>query len=285
MIIIKLKGGLGNQLFQYAFGRFLAEKNKDILKIDIEGLEQTTKDTQRKFLLEKFNISSPIAEIQEIEKIKYPFGFLSKIKRGIDSKIFRKFHVNFEPELLKLNADIYLDGFFQSELYFKNIEDIIRKELTLKDPLSPLAQEFANQIKSNSQSVSIHIRRGDYVSNSSAHKHHGTCDIKYYKHAILKIKESVSSPAFFIFSDDIEWVKENLKIDDATYVSNPNLTECEELLLMSYCSHNIIANSTFSWWGAWLNQNENKIVIAPQKWLNTDISKQPDIIPSTWIKI
>lgn len=285
MIITKLNGGLGNQLFQYSFGRYLSEKNKDILKLDIQGLEKTTKDTQRKFLLNKFNISSSIGEPTEIKKMKYPFGFLSKIKRGLDVKIFRKFYINFEPKLLTLKGDVYLAGFFQSENYFKEIESIIRKEFTLKDPLSPSAQTYADQITQIQDAISIHIRRGDYVSNSSANKYFGTCDLTYYERAISKIKESITSPNFFIFSDDIEWVKEHLKIEGAVYVSNPNLSEYEELILMSYCAHNIIANSTFSWWGAWLNQNPNKIVIAPQKWLNTDISKQPDIVPSTWIKI
>lgn len=257
---IKIKGGLGNQLFQYAHGRNCIEKGEEVI-FDISFFEENKKDTSRPFLLKKFNI---------IE---------TNIFLPIKESIFKKYINKIKS---KLSGEY---GFFQSENYFKEITPIIHSEFTLKDPLSSFAQTYTEQITQSQDSVSIHIRRGDYILNSSANKHHGTCNLEYYEHAILKIKESIPSPIFFIFSDDIEWVKENLKIEQATYVSNPNLSECEELILMSHCSHNIIANSTFSWWGAWLNQNSNKIVIAPQKWLNTNISKQPDIIPSTWIKI
>lgn len=260
MKTIKIKGGLGNQLFQYAHGRNCIEQGEKFI-FDISFFEENKIDTSRPFLLQKFNILESNIFINQKE------NFIKKFINKIYSKVSGDY------------------GFFQSENYFKQIESIIRSEFTLKDPLSQTAQTYANQITQTQDSVSIHIRRGDYVSNSSANKHHGTCDLEYYKRAISKIKESTESPTFFIFSDDIEWVKENLKIDNALYVSNPKLSECEELLLMSYCAHNTIANSTFSWWGAWLNQNPNKIVIAPQKWLNTDISKQPNIIPSTWVKI
>lgn len=261
MIIIKIKGGLGNQLFQYSHGRELMITDKKQVIFDTSFFNSNSKDTSRPFLLSKFNIPESIIFINKEENYF----------KELIQKLYSKLSGNY--------------GFFQSELYFKEIESVLRKELTLKIPLSSSAQEFANQITQTQNSVSIHIRRGDYVSNTSANKHHGTCGLEYYKHAISKIKESIESPTFFIFSDDIEWVKENLHVENAIYVSNPILTECEELMLMSYCSHNIIANSTFSWWGAWLNQNPSKIVIAPQKWLNTDISKQPDIIPSTWIQI
>jgi hypothetical protein len=258
--IIKIKGGLGNQLFQYAHGRKCIEKGEEVV-FDISFFEENKKDTLRPFLLNKFNILET--------------NIFLPLKESIIKKYLNKIKSKLSGEY----------GFFQSEKYFKGIEPMIRKEFTLKDPLSQTAQTYADQIQQNHNSVSIHIRRGDYVLNSSANKHHGVCDLEYYERAISKIKELIDSPAFFIFSDDIEWVRENLKVDNAIYVSNPSLSECEEMMLMSYCKHNIIANSTFSWWGAWLNQNPNKIVIAPQKWLNTDTSNQPDIIPPTWIKI
>ncbi|MEN9921551.1 MAG: hypothetical protein RLZZ517_529 [Candidatus Parcubacteria bacterium] len=285
MIITKLKGGLGNQLFQYAFGRYLAEKNNDTLKLDILGLQQNSKDTLRFYLLDKFNITAEIANQDEIQKIKNPFGFLSKIARLINTKILRNFYIGFEEKLLKLKGNIYLDGYFQSELYFKEIEPIIRNEFTLKNPLSQLAQKIEEQIHNEGASVSIHIRRGDYVTDPSAAKAHGTCDLDYYAQAISEISSSIVNPTFFIFSDDIEWVKENLKVESTTYVSNPNLTEYEELILMSKCKHNIIANSTFSWWAAWLNSNPSKIVIAPKQWRKDIDSDKLQILPKTWIQI
>ena len=260
MKTIKLKGGLGNQLFQYAYGRNCIEQGKNVI-FDISFFKENTTDTPRPFLLQNFNIPKSIVFTNRKENI---------VKK-ILNKIYSKISGHYE--------------FFQSEQYFKSIEHTIRTEITLKDPLSSTAQDLARQIKNESNSVSIHVRRGDYISNPQAYNHHGICDLSYYDRAISKIKESISTPHFFVFSDDIEWVKENLKLEHVTYVSNPTLTECEELVLMSYCTHNIIANSTFSWWGAWLNQNNNKIVIAPQKWLNTNMKKQPDIIPQTWIKI
>lgn len=260
MKTIDIKGGLGNQLFQYAYGRSLIKKNKKVL-FNISFFEEILKDTSRPFLLKKFNIPESIIFINKKENI------LTKLSKKIYSKLSGNYNL------------------FQSEKYFKSIEQIIRNEITLKEPLSPAAQELAEQIKSNSNSVSIHIRRGDYVANPKTNKYHGTCNLSYYEYAILKITKLISSPVFFIFSDDINWVKENLKVDTAIYVSNPNLNECEELILMSYCKHNIIANSTFSWWGAWLNQNSNKIVMAPKQWTTNKKSDELNILPKTWIQI
>jgi hypothetical protein len=260
MKTIKLKAGLGNQLFQYAYGRNLIEEGQEII-FDTSFFSSNTQDTPRPFLLKKFNIPESIIFINQKEHVL----------KNILNKIYSKITGNY--------------NFFQSELYFKNIEHIIRKEFTLKDPLSNDAQKFKDIILQTSNSVSIHIRRGDYISNISAHRHHGLCDINYYQRAITHITQKIQSPTFFIFSDDIEWAKENLNIDNAIYVSNPNLTECEELMLMSYCKHNIIANSTFSWWGAWLNQNHDKIVIAPKQWTTKKTSNQLNILPKSWIQI
>lgn len=260
MKIIKIKGGLGNQLFQYAYGRSLIEKNKEVI-FDISFFKEKTTDISRPFLLKKFNIPESLI-------------FINK-KSNLLIKLFEKIYS-------KLSGNYNL---FQSEKYFKSIEKIIRNELTLKESLSPIAQEFVQQIKNNSKSVSIHVRRGDYITNAKTNKYHGTCDLSYYEHTILKIRELVLSPHFFIFSDDIEWVRENLKLDNTTFISNPNLTECEELMLMSNCKHNIIANSTFSWWGAWLNQNPDKIVIAPKQWTANKKSDELNILPKTWTQI
>ncbi|MEI6553564.1 MAG: alpha-1,2-fucosyltransferase, partial [bacterium] len=137
-----------------------------------------------------------------------------------------------------------------------------------------------------SNSISIHIRRGDYISNQEANNFHGSCSIDYYTEAINIIKGKVSNPIFFVFSDDIAWVKENLKSDIvATWVSEYNLDNTEDLLLMSFCKHQIIANSSFSWWGAYLNRNINKIVIAPKKWIANKGYNTDEITPSSWIKL
>lgn len=258
--VIKIKGGLGNQLFQYAYGRNCIDQGEEIA-FDISFFGHNKKDTFRPFLLNKFNISEDIVFVNQKQ---------NALKKII-SKFYSKITGNYK--------------FYQSEKYFINIEKSLRKELTLKNPFSPIAQDFVNQITNYSNSVSIHIRRGDYITNSSVNKHHGTCGLDYYKNAILKIKEFIQSPIFFIFSDDIEWAKENLEIENAIYVSDPGISECEELVSMSYCKHNIIANSTFSWWGAWLNQNPDKVVIAPKQWTTSKTADELGILPKDWIQL
>ena len=225
--IIPITGGLGNQLFQYAYGRKLELIDKKQVIFDTSFFTENTKDTSRPFLLDRFNIN--------------PQAKFSAVKKNPVTQFIKK--------IIQKITGIY--PLYQSEKYFLSIKEIILKEFTLKD--STLTQSI--NLK---DSVSIHIRRGDYVNNA----HHNLCDLNYYHEAIKYIKSKINNPTFFIFSDDIEWVKENLKIDNAVYVSGSGIKEYEEMILMSQCSHNIIANSTFSWWGAYLNKNYDKIVMA-----------------------
>lgn len=260
---ITIKGGLGNQLFQYAYGRKLEIIDKKDVIYDIsffENLQEnlnSKKDTSRPFLLTKFNLN-PEAKFVNINQ-----RLLIKIFTKIIQKITGKY------------------PYFQSEKYFSEAKDQILSELTLKNPLSDKAQNIANNIRLQNNPVSLHIRRGDYVNNT----HHPLCDLEYYYHAEHYIKSKINNPIFFIFSDDIEWVKENLKIANCIYVSNPDITEVEEITLMSLCSHNIIANSTFSWWGSYMNKNQHKIVIAPKQWTSNKSADELDILPKNWIQL
>jgi hypothetical protein len=178
---------------------------------------------------------------------------------------------------------MYLNGFWQSEKYFSTIRPILINDLKLTSQLSLNAQFWQSKI-CDSNAVSVHIRRGDYILNSAAHNFHGVCDIDYYKTCIEQIKTKLINCHFFFFSDDIEWAKLTFsyldKSDFVTLCSNK-----EDLYLMSICRHNIIANSTFSWWGAWLNENENKIVYAPKRWFNDEQIDTSDLIPSSWERI
>lgn len=263
MNIIKIKGGLGNQMFQYAYGRMLILIDKKDVTFDISFFEsgKKNKDTYQSFILNEFNIDNSV-KFKNVNE-----NGLLKIFKKIISKITGAY------------------GFYQSEKYFKEIEYIIRREFTLKESLSVVAEEYSNKINDVQNSISIHIRRGDYISNKSTNFFHGTCNLDYYERAIDYIKEKVESPTFFIFSDDIEWVKKNLKIDNSICVSNPEIKDYEELILMSKCKHNIIANSTFSWWGAWLNQNPDKIVIGPKQWTVKKTSNELDILPKDWMQM
>lgn len=292
MIIVKLQGGLGNQMFQYALGRHLSIKNKASLKLDISFLEEDGSNvTRRKYGLSAFNIEASIATENEVawfkkylfKKGKFWFWYNRIIANR--SRYAWEERFNFEPWILDLSDPVYLDGFWNTEKYFKDIEDVIRKDFTLKEPLSEASKEFLLKI-SKTESVSIHVRRGDYVSDPKTNTWLGVCPLEYYNQAISRMITDVKAPHFFIFSDDPTWARENITPTfPATYISgNPEHPE-EDIVLMSNCKHNIIANSTFSWWGAWLNTNPQKIVIAPKQWFKTEKMDTRDIIPESWIKI
>lgn len=289
MVIVKLKGGLGNQMFQYAFAKHMANKNNTLLKIDISFFET---QTLRSYELGIFSI--PERTISSDELVKYIPSGSDTIPQRIRNKwkslrynfkfiIERQFH--FDPDLLQLHGNLYLDGYWQSEKYFEDIAPLIRKDF---QPIPEIKQQFNDQAKEvkNCDSVAVHIRRGDYVSDKKTHKEHGTLSFGYYDEAIKMMSRKLKYPVFYIFSDDIEWVKQNMKIDyPHHFVDNREKQLQGDLYLMSLCHHQIIANSSFSWWAAWLNSDEKKLVIAPKKWFNESTKNMKDIIPEKWIKL
>ncbi len=288
-VVVRLLGGLGNQLFQYAAGRSLAHKLRVPLKIDNNDFKRYK---LHKYSLEHFNLSSEEASESQLKLFPVRGSasrkdkLLSKFFKKGSYTIFREKNLKFDQSFFNNKAPIYLDGYWQSENYFKSIENVIRSEFTFKSPIDPLSNEILEKII-NSNSTSIHIRRGDYVNDSATNFKHGTPSLEYYYQAINIILEQTVNPHFFIFSDDINWVKNSLIIDSRfTYVShNDSLSNYQDLRLMSYCKNNIIANSTFSWWGAWLNSNRKKIVVTPKKWFNDGNLSQHDILPDYWISI
>lgn len=185
---------------------------------------------------------------------------------------------------IKRRLGFFVDEYYQNEKYFIDIADEIKKEFVLKNDFSAKAKEYLQRIE-NSNSVSLHIRRGDYVANKKINAYHGVCGLDYYNEAMKIIKEKINNPIFFVFSDDIHWAEENLKGTEFVFVSCPEIEDVEELILMSKCKHNIIANSSFSWWGAWLNKNPEKIVIAPKRWFNDKKAEQINIAPANWLRI
>lgn len=295
MIVVKLIGGLGNQLFQYAAGRALATYHKTELMLDISHLKLISNGayTQRKFELDRFNINAAIVNEEEVLK-SFDFTqnkFITRLKklspRLFSKMIFNEHHFNFHSEFLRLPEDTYLNGYWQSERYFNSFRDKLMAEITLKEPMSSAALLVDKKII-NVNAVSLHVRRGDFVSLKSANHFHGYLEIDYYKLAIEQIKNKVADPNFFIFSDDLDWCKKNLDfIEQKEFVEGKanGISTQEELILMSHCKHNIIANSSFSWWGAWLNQNKSKTVIAPKNWFADKKINTNDLIPTNWIKI
>jgi hypothetical protein len=288
-IIMKLQGGLGNQMFQYALGRHLALKNNADLNLDISHYKE---DKKREYELKHFNIVENFATNEEIKSFKKfkkchkrIIGRLYNAIFADESKYILENHFRFMPEvLINARSNVYLDGYWQTEKYFIDIQDIIRKDFLPKK----ISAGYEKNLKQNQSkiSISIHIRRRDYAQNKKTFEHHGICSPEYYKTAAERIKQVIKKPSYFIFSDDIEWAKNNFKIDgEIIFVSNGILQNYEEMILMSKCDHNIIANSSFSWWGAWLNPNKEKIVIAPKRWFQTPKMDTRDLIPDSWIKI
>ena len=293
MIITKLIGGLGNQMFQYATARRLAEKHSTILKLDVTGFEQYK---LHRYSLHCFQCWEYLATNSEIEYIISQQRLLNKLKR----KIFSKFRLqvpksgkwiiekqfNFDSQILEAPNNVLLDGYWQSEKYFVDIKDILQREFVVKYQQDPLSAKFANRIQ-NTESVSLHVRRTDYVQNIVTNQIHGTCDRNYYDRAVRYVGERVINPHFFIFSDEPQWAETNLKLDFPVTIVDCNdaSRNYEDLRLMTMCKHNIIANSSFSWWGAWLNPNPSKLVIAPQKWFNDETRNTKDVIPEQWIKM
>ncbi len=289
MIIVKLIGGLGNQMFQYAAGKALASQYNTVLKLDKSHLEKNSggAHTQREFELHVFDLKTEFASPAEIAPfLKHAESKLYReLYRKIPSLFGKKYIAenshSYNSSLPKYGPDAYLEGFWQSEKYFSAIRDTLRKEFTFKNQSDQQNSSLLEKLN-QTDSVSLHIRRADYVNDKTINSYHGTCDSEYYRKAVEAIKKVASKPELFIFSDDIAWCRENLSFDMPMHFidHNKGKQNFEDMRLMSHCKHNIIANSSFSWWGAWLNKNKKKQVIAPKNWFKEKTS--PDIYPAGW---
>ena len=284
MIVVKLTGGLGNQMFQYAAGRALANRHQTQFLLDIRGFE---KQSLREFALDRLSIHANVASENDMRQwpdwFRKPAAWLQKI--GISTKRYKQPSFEFDPRWNVLTDNTLLEGYFQSERYFLEIKSILKQELFPKSKLenTNYAIEQAMYV---SESVMIHIRRGDYVSNAKTLKTHGLCSLSYYEKAIEHIKSKIKNPKFFVFSDDPDWTRTHLGLgDQATYiVGNADAPEID-LCLMTRCKHFIVANSSFSWWGAWLGGDEQSIRIAPRPLFDKATFDEIDLIPNAWITL
>ena len=285
MKIVKLMGGLGNQMFQYMFGQYLSKKYNEKIYYDVEFFKHYSESEKleiRNIELLKFNFDIEIVDYKKYPFLNYnnrkekfiyllkgllslnrnTFNFVSDSKFTLISKIFSIFFRN-----------NYYIGYWQAYRY------ILDLEFKLKDSQNLINTKVKEKIL-NSNAVSIGVRRGDYVKLGAI-----ICDIEYYKKAINLIDKKLDNPVFYIFSDDIEWCRKNIKLSDKYFFVEANKdTPFENMELMSLCKHNIISNSTYEWWGAFLNKNKQKIVIYPKKWKFYE-TKKNKLIPSEWIKI
>ena len=286
MIVVGLKGGLGNQLFQYALGRRLSMEHGCPLILDDRALHS---DPLRNFALNQFQINQPLAKplsypLHGVGAHLNPLYRLLPFTQSVTMANEKGFA--FDPQVLEYDSGTYLNGYWQSERYFLPIRQTLLTDLVLAKPLSTEQSKLAEQIR-GINAVSLHIRRGDYVSDSTTNSYHGLCDLNWYHRAVEIIAHDVSNPHFYIFSDDYEWATKNLQLSHPTHFIEPQKDGYEsiDMHLMSLCQHNIIANSSFSWWGAWLNQNLQKRVIAPANWFANAPHDTRDLIPTSWQRL
>lgn len=288
MVIAHLIGGLGNQMFQYAAARALSSAKKETLLLDTSSFASYT-------LHQGFELSKLFAGeicIARDTDVNHVLGWQAapRIRNFLHRPKLawlRKANLIIEPSfhywsgLQRAPDDCYLMGYWQSERYFFDVAEEVRKDFTFKLDMSPQNIEIADKIR-NTNAISLHVRRGDYVNNSV----YAACTRDYYRTAILHLSKHVNAPTFFVFSDDIDWVKNNLDIDFPLHYVNHNKgsESYNDMRLMSMCQHNIIANSSFSWWGAWLNPSADKVVVAPKQWFINN-SNVNDLFPSAWVML
>lgn len=298
MLIVEIVGGLGNQMFQYAFYQKLKNYYTDTqVKIYLDRFDETS-DNQGFELSNAFGIdtSSMLYDGDPSSLFDDSMNLVSRIRRkifGRKSTFFLERIFRFDSKVfnLKSNQKIYFRGLWQDELYFKDLRlDLLNifkfNTYNFNDENLHILEKI-----NKTNSVSIHIRRGDYISNEKYnHILGGVCTYSYYKQALGFLQNKISDTSLFIFSDDIDWVKTEydfLSGHDITFVNhNMGSNSYIDMFLMSKCKHNIIANSSFSWWGAWLNTNKSKIVLAPEKWFKNNTRLEDNsVVPYSWIKI
>ncbi|ETZ19769.1 alpha-1,2-fucosyltransferase [Pedobacter sp. V48] len=283
MKIIRFLGGLGNQMFQYALYKSLQNKFPNV-KADLHGYNDYP--LHNGFELENI-FGSKINKVSSFTSNLYynKKWIYRKLRRLFGLKntyIEEKTLFSFNESILNNPRTAYYWGYWQNFKYFENIADEIKNDFQFTSPLSKENQQILDQVKLKN-SVSIHIRRGDYLKDPLLG---GLCGPEYYKQAISYVQSDLTSPSFFIFSDDIVWCTENLNLDNCTFISwNKELSSYIDMQLMSSCKHNIIANSSFSWWAAWLNPNPDKIVIGPKKWVNHSDPNIRMSFPQKWISL
>ena len=290
MIITRIRGGLGNQLFQYAAGHAASLRYGQPHYLDLRFYDN---DKHRDYGLGRFNISAKVASsdmlppAKETDLLKYAawkyFGMDPRYVKDMDFVRGKRITPKFAES--KFTGRAYMAGLWCSEYFFCDFVSEVRDELTLNHDLSCRGNEFLNQIN-NRVSVSLHVRRGDFVQNRSVYSRFGVCSVDYYKKAIDYVVSQLNKDfCIFIFSDDLKWAKDNLKFSrEMVFVeAASNRVPHEDLVLMAACDHHITSNSTFSWWGAWLDTNSKKLVVCPEKWYVARRKGMHGMAPDSWV--
>lgn len=292
MIVVRLRGGLANQMFQYAAARGTSLRAGCPLRLDLETFQP---GSPRSYALDAFVLEGSPAPPDLLREIHGPTKGLGrtlhrwKRRLGVADR-WTRFHEEWlcpvDPKVVAAPPFSFLDGYWQSEGYFADVADTIRRDFALRDPLNTKAAAMAERI-GGCLAVSVHVRRGDYVSNPATNRAHGTCSVEYYQAAARMVAEQHGPIHLFVFSDDPAWVAANLTFAYSVTLVSQELDGigADEMRLMSLCRHHIIANSSFSWWGAWLNPRADKMVVAPKRWGNDPRWDDRDLIPRGWTRL
>lgn len=292
MIITRLTGGLGNQMFQYAAGYALARRNRTILKLDATWYEDHPNIVaHEEYGLHVFNIVEQFATNEEIRSFdeqtnfgKIVSGFFGRRRSRRNYHSAEKF--TYYPHFFDLRGDCYIIGHWQSEKFFCGAEQHLRRQFTARYQLPPSADALMREIDSNSSAVAVHFRRGDYVTGKWC-EHAKAIPGEYYDRSIQQLLSLVKTPVLYVFSDDIQFVANVFKPQCETkfVIAGKDWLAADEMMLMSHCKHHVIANSTFSWWAAWLGKWEKQIVLAPSPWFSGNNYDTADVVPVGWKKI
>lgn len=303
MIISRLTGGLGNQMFQYAAGLALAEHHRTVLKLDVNWFRMDpTYEAHNRYALSCLNITEQFAVQDEIDKVR---GLRLTRSERMAARLARALHFyqyaerrsgaanlhyaekfGFYPGFFKQPDNTYLHGMWQSEQFFEPVSNLLRLHFSFRYPMPFLVGEMMERIRSGGPSVAVHFRRGDYVRNPTFSQEIGVLDFDYYRRAMAKMLESHKDLKFYVFSDDIDVIERDFKSEAPCVFIRAvdHWHSYDKIRLMSACSHAIISNSTFAWWAAWLNANPRKTIIAPEPWFADGKHEGSDVVPRSWLR-
>lgn len=287
MIIMRLIGGLGNQMFQYAAGRALALKTGQPLVLDKRHYARAR---EHGYGLDRFRLADTPIDMADLPPAPRQQPLAHVLWRLLRRRpqLQREAGAAYDHAIATITGPAWIEGYFQSERYFADHADTIRAELTLAAPPDAENASWLSEIAAEPRAVSLHVRRGDYVRNAKFTARHGTCSPEYYARALAHVTDALGTePVIYAFSDEPDWVRDNLALPAEIRVVGHNDAQrnTEDLRLMSACRHHIVANSSFSWWGAWLNPRADKIVAAPARWFADPAHVNPDIWPDGWTRI
>jgi hypothetical protein len=290
MIVVQLTGGLGNQMFQYAAGRALAARHGAQLVLDsswIEGDGGAVSTEVRRYELGCFELEAPLARVDQVARLHRS---LLPSRRPLLRELEEPSFGQPCPELAQATDNTYLRGYWQNVTYFEDAESLLRRDFTFRPDIAAQRAELAREIgRSPVPAVSLHVRRSDYVTDPGVRDRMGTLEPEYYSRALDALGSGIGSVRLFVFTDDPEWCTANLRLNEQDVVLGATRAEVETwasfMHLMTLCDHHVLANSSFSWWGAWLNPNPAKIVVAPRPWLQDSRWDEKGRIPADWVRI